>query len=1172
VGRQYESLWDEIRAAGYVRVRVDGRTYSLDRPPEIDRRRRHQVQVVIDRVVVKAKQRSRIADSIENALALGRGVLHVAGVSETLPESRWQVQVHSQHMACHRCGRSFEPLTPHRFSFNSALGWCESCQGLGEQTGANPTALLRDPHATLAQGALALWPSLDHIVARRMLEALADGCGLPLETPFSQLNGRQRRILMHGTGDQWFEVRSSKSGPSVFRFQFKGLYPALEEASRLSPQLRVRLERFVDQVECSACGGSRLRDDASAVRFRDQTIDQWCRMPLSLLAQQIDRWELSARERKIAGELVHEIRNRVQFLLDVGLEYLTLARGAATLSNGEAQRIRLASQLGSGLCGVLYVLDEPTIGLHPRDNGRLLKALHKLRDLGNTLLVVEHDREVIAGSDHLCDFGPGAGKQGGRIVASGNAQQLARRRGSVTGPYLNGKKTIAVPTNRRLQQVESDGPWQRLFESVPASRRDGFSPDVDWLEVLGARHRNLKNLHVKIPLGTLIAVTGVSGGGKSSLIDEVLYAALARRLHRASLPIGTHDEIRGLEHINKVIRVDQQPLGQSPASNPATYTGVFDLIRELFAQLPESKLRGYSTRRFSFNVIGGRCEDCEGNGQKCIEMHFLPDVWIECETCKGQRYNPETLAVTYRGHSINDVLNMTCGEALATFANIPKIRRILQTLCDVGLDYLTLGQAAPTLSGGEAQRVKLAAELARPDTGRTLYLLDEPTTGLHFEDLARLMDVLQRLVDLGNTVLLIEHNLDVIKQADWIIDLGPEAGESGGQIVAWGPPEYMVAHVNRPVVTGAASSQTAANSADSPTSHTATALAPILSAGPHHPRSIYDPQSADQQREDDLEIAQVGQEAQMPWERDGRRWHTRDRVGRKGEPCRWEGRILEAVVDHIQHLGQFQPTDWNSRGVVEITATGRGQPWFFHALTGETWLLKLKFRTSRTAVDAGQLAAKLDLKTLNQMDEIPLYNNDPRVRVKRLAGAWQEIEIRVHTMDEIDQPEFWTFLEQAVQGFFQKSFATTVEQAMPWKVLGRKWHLLRKGFPPGKTIRWQPELLQRLCDLLETAAPDGQFQWQNQQVVHYLLPLRDEPWASLHTKRPEALDLTLIGPKNAIGFGRVTELGWDRQLDASRAERDLIRLRFRDESDLDKGDLVAFLQEHLRVSVGNRER
>jgi excinuclease ABC subunit A len=1148
-GRQYESLWDEMRAAGYVRVRVDGRTHSLDQPPEIDRRRRHQVQVVVDRVVVRADQRSRIADSVENSLALGRGVLHVASASDTLPEPRWPVQVHSQHLACQRCGRSFEPLTPHRFSFNSPLGWCEACQGLGEQMGANPTALLRDPELTLAQGALALWPSLDHVVSRRMLEALAAGCGVPLDTPFQQFSARQRRILMHGTGEQWFEVCASRGGGPIFRFQFKGFYPALEEASRLSPSFRTRLEKFIDQIECSACGGSRLRDDASAVRFRDRTMDQWCRLPLGELSAQIDRWKLTARERNIAGELVREIRGRIQFLLDVGLEYLTLARGAATLSNGEAQRIRLASQLGSGLCGVLYVLDEPTIGLHPRDNRRLLSALYKLRDLGNTLVVVEHDREVISGSDHICDFGPGAGKLGGQIVAHGSPDRLARRRASVTGPYLNGRKAIAVPTNRRLQRDAAGRDWQRLPESVPAGRRETSSAVVDWLEVLGARHNNLKNIHARIPLGTLTVVTGVSGGGKSSLIDDVLYAALARRLHRAATVPGAHDQIRGIEHINKVIRVDQQPLGNSPASNPATYTGVFEWIRELFAQLPASKLRGYSPRRFSFNVPGGRCEDCEGNGQKCIEMHFLPDVWVECETCKGKRYNPETLAVTYHGHSISDVLQLTCGEALGLLANLPKLRRILQTLCDVGLDYLTLGQPAPTLSGGEAQRVKLAAELSRPDTGRTLYLLDEPTTGLHFDDLAKLLEVLHRLVDLGNTVVLIEHNLDVVKQADWIIDLGPEAGDCGGQIVASGPPEQIVAD-------------------QASLSHTAAALAPVLAAGPQQTRAVHDPMAAVEPRPEDLEIAQVGSDVHVPWEFDGRSWHTQDRVGRNGERCRWEGRILEAVVDRIQQLGEFHETDWNAITVVEISAGG--QTWFFHAITGETWLLKLKFRTSRDAVDGARLAAQLDLKTLNQMDEIPLYNNDPRVRVKRLGGAWQEIELRVHTLDEIDQPAFWTFLEQAVRGYHQNAATISIEDAMPWKKLGRKWHLLRKGFPPRQPIHWKPELLEQVCELLEEVAPGGRFQWHNQLVVHYLLPERNEPWVSLHTKRPEALDLTLYGPKNAIGFGRVTELAWDRQLDDTREQRDLIKLRFRDSGDLQKGDLTAFLHEHLRVSAGTR--
>ncbi|MEO8498747.1 MAG: excinuclease ABC subunit A, partial [Planctomycetota bacterium] len=550
-------------------------------------------------------------------------------------------------------------------------------------------------------------------------------------------------------------------------------------------------------VDCSTCSGSRLRDDASAVRFYGHTIDDYCRLPLGELQRTVNGWQLSERDRKIAGELIREIIGRVAFLNDVGLEYLTIGRGAATLSNGEAQRIRLASQLGSGLCGVLYVLDEPTIGLHPRDNTRLLAALHRLRDLGNTLLIVEHDREVIDGSDYICDFGPAAGKNGGQIVAEGTVEQLMKRRASVTGPYLSGKKAIPVPKERRVasgeRRAESEepadtSPVQALHSPLSALR---FAQTLD---IIGARHNNLRDVDIQIPLGTLTAITGPSGSGKSSLIEDVLYASLARTLHRAATIPGAHKAIRGIEHINKVIRVDQQPIGNSPTSNPATYTGVFELIRMMFAQLPDAKLRGYTARRFSFNVPGGRCDACEGNGQRCIEMHFLPDVWVECETCRGKRYNPETLAVTFHGRSISDVLDMTCGEAVVLFENIPKIRRTLQTLCDVGLDYLTLGQPAPTLSGGEAQRVKLASELSRPDTGRTLYLLDEPTTGLHFDDLAKLLEVLQRLVDLGNTVVVIEHNLDVIKQADWLIDMGPEAGEGGGRVVFAGTPEGLVAY------------------------------------------------------------------------------------------------------------------------------------------------------------------------------------------------------------------------------------------------------------------------------------------------------------------------------------------------------------------------------------------
>ncbi len=1175
-GQRYETLWDEIRAAGYVRIRVDGATYSIDQPPDIDRRRRHSVEIVVDRVVVQARSRSRIAESVEDALAVGKGVIRVARVRDNVAESRWKVRVHSQHLACDRCGRSFEPLTPHSFSFNSPLGWCESCEGLGIQVGTNPAALLRDPKLTLAEGAVALWPNLEHQVSQLMLKSLSHGTGLPIDKPFEQLDARERRLVMHGTGDQWFDVtpggkRKRRAARPLFRFQFKGLYPALEEASRLSPSFRARLEQFVDEVECSACSGSRLRDDAAAVRFHGKTIDELSRLSLRQIRKTLAGWKLSSREQKIAGELVREIRGRVQFLIDVGLDYLTLGRGAATLSNGEAQRIRLASQLGSGLCGVLYVLDEPTIGLHPRDNRRLLGALHKLRDLGNTLLVVEHDRDVIAGSDYVCDFGPGAGKHGGQIIAQGTSPQISRRRASVTGPYLGGKKAIAIPANRRLQHLPDGDGWYRVNGDTTGDTRSAPAPSVgiDWLEIVGARHNNLKSVDVRIPLGTLTVVTGVSGGGKSSLIDDVLYGALAKRLHRAKTIPGAHDDIRGVEHINKVIRVDQQPLGNSPTSNPATYTGVFELIRTLFAQLPEAKLRGYTARRFSFNVAGGRCDDCEGNGQQCIEMHFLPDVWVECETCKGKRYNPETLAVAYHGRSISDVLDMTCDEAHRLFENIPKIRRILQTLCDVGLDYVTLGQPAPTLSGGEAQRVKLAAELSRPDTGRTLYLLDEPTTGLHFDDLTKLLDVLHRLIDLGNTVVLIEHNLDVIKQADWIIDLGPEASEQGGTVVVEGPPETVVACAAGGDGLGSPSHKPAKGKAGGrPVSHTALALAPVLDAGPLEERPVYDPAAAEQRRDGDLDITDVGQDAKMPWETDGRGWHTKDRVGRRGEPCRWDGRILERVVDRIHELGEFSDTNWNARSVVEIAASKKSDGWFMHAITGEAWLLKMKFRMSRGAFNRQDLVERLDLKTLNQMEELPVYGNQPRVRCKNLRGPWQEVEVRAYSLDEIDKPEFWSFLEEAVRSFQKLTTAINPEDMMPWRKLGQKWHIMRKGFPPGRRILWNAEVLEELCELLSGIAPDGQFLWNNQQLVHFIPKGHREPWASLLTKRTESLDLILTGPKNLVGFGRVTELGWDREFDATRPDRDLIRIKFRKVVDFEKGDLAGFLRQHLDGVAG----
>ena len=1180
VGEKYENLWLDIRSRGYIRMRVDGQTYSVDEPPQIDRRRKHTVEVVLDRVSVKQESRSRIAETVEAGLSLGGGVLHVAYPDAEVPEPKWRTEVHSQHLACDKCGRSFERLTPHSFSFNSSLGWCPACAGLGTQTGADPAALLRDPKLTLAEGAVGLWPTASPPMFQAMLEALARQSGVPLDVPFDQLTAKQRRVVFHGTGDEWIDVHVDKkrSGPPLFRFQFKGLYPALEEAARLSPALRSKWEQFVGEVECSTCGGSRLRDDASAVRLHGRTIDDLCRLPLGDLVTRFESWQLDARERKIAGELVREVASRLRFLVDVGLEYLTLGRPAPTLSGGEAQRIRLASQVGSGLCGVLYVLDEPTIGLHPRDNRRLLGALEKLRDLGNTLLVVEHDREVVEAADQLLDFGPAAGDGGGEIVARGTPGQVARKRASVTGPYLSGKKAIPVPTNRRMpilsQWAEANdkngkarkkkttkkgkaASGKNAPPALPSSASELPDAPGGWLEVVGARHNNLRNVTAPIPLGCLSVVTGVSGSGKSSLVEDVLYNALARTLHRANTSPGRHDKLRGIEQINKVIRVDQQPLGQTPTSNPATYTGVFEQIRSLYAQLPEARLRGYTPRRFSFNVPGGRCDDCEGNGQICIEMHFLPDVWVECETCRGKRYNPETLAVTFHGQSIADVLDMSCGKAVELFANIPKIRRTLQTLCDVGLDYLTLGQAAPTLSGGEAQRVKLAAELSRPDTGRTLYLLDEPTTGLHFEDISKLLDVLNRLVDLGNSVVVIEHNVDVIKTADWVIDMGPEAGDGGGYIVTCGTPEDVVAY---------------SQSNGSLRSYTGEVLAEVLAESPRAKRKVFDFAAEQSEREGDIDIAEVGKDASMPWEAGGRRWHTQDRVGRKGQPCRWDGRILERIVDRIEQSDQFAPTNWNARTIVEITSQTKSEGWFLHAITGEEWLLKLKFRVAKNTFKRDELIARLKLKPLNDLHDLPVYGNEPRVKCKNLRSPFQEVQLQVHELAEIDTPEFWKFVDEAIAGY--ETFTTRVRQkpedVMPWKVLGQKWHFSRKGFPPGKTPQWDVDVLEELCEALKETAPRGQFLWNNQQLVHVFVEGQREPWATIHTKRLPWLELTLTGPKGQFALGRVKDIGADREFQGG-PERDLVRLRFRTSEDLHRGDLARFLDEHYK-SLGQRPK
>jgi excinuclease ABC subunit A len=722
-------------------------------------------------LVRRAGIERRLTDSLETALKLAEGVAEVEIVPKgDKGEAEPETLVFSEHLACMHCGLSFEELAPRNFSFNSPYGACETCDGLGTKFQVDPELLVPDDDLSIDEGAIAPWSGFRGEYFKRVLAAVADDNGFSTATPWKKLKAAQKKIVLYGSGNKQVTVRyKNRYGRQrSYATRYEGVVPWVERRHTESDSDRVRdvIEGYMRLVPCPACGGARLRPASLAVTIGDKNIFEVGELSITDCVAFFKTVELSERDRLIAERVFKEVLERLQFMLDVGLDYLTLNRSSGTLAGGEAQRIRLASQIGSGLVGVLYVLDEPSIGLHQRDNRRLIETLMRLRNLGNTVIVVEHDEETIRVADHVVDIGPGAGEHGGEIIVSGTVNDVLKSKKSITGQYLSGKRSIEVPALRR-------------------------EPGDQWLAIRGAREHNLKDIDVEIPLGCFVAVTGVSGSGKSSLVGDILYPALMQKIYRSREVPGRHKRIEGAEYLDKVINIDQSPIGRTPRSNPATYTGVFDKIRTLFASTQEAKVRGYQPGRFSFNVKGGRCEACQGDGTIKIEMHFLPDVYVPCEVCKGARYNRDTLDVEWRGKSIADVLDMPCEEALAFFANQPPIARQLQTLVDVGLGYVRLGQPAPTLSGGEAQRVKLSTELGKRATGHTIYILDEPTTGLHFEDVRRLLGVLQRLVENGNTMLVIEHNLDVIKSADWIIDLGPEGGAGGGTIVAEGTPEQV---------------------------------------------------------------------------------------------------------------------------------------------------------------------------------------------------------------------------------------------------------------------------------------------------------------------------------------------------------------------------------------------
>lgn len=773
-----------IKKKGFVRVRIDKEIYDINEIPELDKNKKHTIEIVVDRLVMDdSLSKIRLTESVEAALKHSEGIIHILIPANGTVRRTDELIVFSEHFACDTCGFSFSEIEPRNFSFNSPHGACPKCTGLGSKLEVDPKLVIPNPRLTLAEGAIIPWSRTDTSYSwyGKMLKAVSEKYGFSLDTPVGELSKKNLDTILYGDTDANYLTTSYQSASGTQRdydFVYEGVIPNLERRHRetTSDYVRTEIEKFMRIRPCPACEGKRLKKEILSITIDDKNIIDLTDLPVENSKQWFEALsaKLSPSHRTIAEPIVKEIITRINFLIRVGLAYLTLSRSAQTLSGGESQRIRLATQIGSNLVGVLYVLDEPSIGLHPKDNHKLIDTLRELQKAGNSVIVVEHDKDMMQAADYVIDLGPGAGDHGGKIIFAGTYQDILTAPDCLTGDYLSGRKKIPLPPKRRAVP-----PYQTSAEKNL------------WLVIKGARHNNLKNIDVHIPLQRLVCVTGVSGSGKSSLVNEILYPVLSQKFYRSKMDPGVHDEILGIKHLDKIIDIDQSPIGRTPRSNPATYTGVFNYIRKVYTRLPDAKMRGYKEGRFSFNVKGGRCENCHGDGEIKIEMHFLPDVYVKCEVCQGRRYNHEVLDIKYKGKNIADVLQMTVEEAMEFFAHIPNIKQKLQTLNDVGLGYIKLGQSAPTLSGGEAQRVKLATELSKRPTGRTLYLLDEPTTGLHFEDVKKLLNVLLRLVDAGNSVVVIEHNMEVIKCADYIIDLGPEGGDKGGQVVAAGSPESI---------------------------------------------------------------------------------------------------------------------------------------------------------------------------------------------------------------------------------------------------------------------------------------------------------------------------------------------------------------------------------------------